>query len=144
MNVVSISLCLSRSFCLLLLNGVSFSFFSPIYNLFLPLILLCTNPSCHFHSISLFSFFPHISLSFSCLFSILYYLSLPPDSPVSGYVLCLHQCPQVLFLLNPYSQALLAYTLPKLPYLSFHDSIQATILTRSTADMHNRTSASSR
>lgn len=57
MSVVSISLCLSWSFCLLLLNVISFSFFSPIYNLFSPLILLCTNPSCHFHSISLFSFF---------------------------------------------------------------------------------------
>ena len=56
-SVVSISLCLSWSFCLLLLNVFSFSFFSSIYNWFSPLILLCTNLSCHFHSISLFSFF---------------------------------------------------------------------------------------
>ena len=56
-SVVSISLCLSWSFCLLLINVFSFSFFSSIYNRFSPLILLCTNLSCHFHCISLFSFF---------------------------------------------------------------------------------------
>lgn len=59
-----------------------FSSHSPLYKSFLSFSLYF-----------IILFFPHISLSFSCLFSILYYLSLPPDSPVSEYVLCLHQFP---------------------------------------------------
>lgn len=90
---------LSRSFCLLLLNVFSFSFFSSIGNWFSPLILLCTNLSCHFHSISLFSFFL-IFLSPSHA----YFLSSPTPLPTpifSSFWVCAVPLPIFLGSLPP-------------------------------------------